>query len=233
MTLFDLIALVVIGISAMIGFSRGAVRELVGLFAFAIAAFAALYLLPITGPIARGFIHGGLLVTAAAIIGGFAAVYLGFKLVGHFLATQLHQQTVLGGADRSLGLGIGAVRALILLGLFALVFEHATPPEMKPAWITNAFLYPLSSASGRILGAFAPTGLKAVGQFSPLFKGATGTPSDQTPPSENDAVRSQTPAPSTNHLVNQDQPAHKGALTGKGYGKHARDSVDALVEKTR
>lgn len=241
MTPFDLIAAAVIGISALIGFSRGAVRELVGLLAFVVSAGAALFLLPLTSPLARHFVSSPLLALALAVVMGFAAVYLVFKTVGYVLASQIHRQTLLGGADRSLGLGIGAVRALILMGLFALVFDHATPAELRPDWITNSFLYPLASASGRMIGRFAPDGLKAAGRLSPFLRGEVGDSTDQPPPGENDAV--QTPVPPTNHLVISpasgqkdaatDRPSAPGRRVGRGYTKQARDKLDAIVEKTR
>jgi len=52
MTLFDLIAIAILVISALIGFQRGAVRELVTVFAFTLAALAALYMMPVARPIA-------------------------------------------------------------------------------------------------------------------------------------------------------------------------------------
>jgi membrane protein required for colicin V production len=234
MTLFDIIAAGVIGVSALIGFSRGAVRELVGLLAFAVSAFAAIFFLPLTGNIARALVHPALAATVLAVVGGFAVVYLGFKLIGHLLATRLHQETVLGGVDRALGLGIGAGRALIVLGLFALVFDRATPARLRPDWITGAFLYPLASASGRMLGSVAPAGLRAAGEgVAPLLNGAVGEGARDTAPSEQKAVDGQTATPSTNSLVKPSRAAHKSANGTQGYGKHARDSVDALVEKTR
>ena len=241
MTVFDLIAAALIGISALIGFSRGAVRELVGLFAFVVSAGAALFLLPWTGALARHLVSGSLFAVALAVIGGFAVVYLAFKMLGHLLASQIHQQTLLGGADRSLGFGMGAARALILLGLFALVFEHATPEDMKPRWITGGFLYPLASASGRLLGHFAPSGLQAAGQFGPLLKNVVGENGEDISPNENETAP--TPVPPTNHLAISGRAVQKDAATGRtlpksrsagrGYTKQTRDSLDAIVEKTR
>ena len=50
MTLFDLIALSVILVSAGIGFVRGAVREVMTILAFVLAALIAAYGLKLTGP---------------------------------------------------------------------------------------------------------------------------------------------------------------------------------------
>jgi membrane protein required for colicin V production len=221
--MFDLIAMAVIAISALMGFQRGAVRELVGLFAFGVSAVACLALLPITSKLAAPIFHPHLFALVAAVITGFAVVYLGLKFIGHWIATQLHQQAILGGADRALGLGIGAVRALILLGLFALVFDRATPEGMKPPWITSAFLYPLASASGRALGAFAPTGLRLLGHPTGLLNGGETPDTDQINETGAAPVRPPAPPPT----------AHPAPRKGKGYDQRSRDQLDKLVERTR
>jgi membrane protein required for colicin V production len=220
--LFDLIAAAVIAISALMGFQRGAVREVVGLFAFGLSAFATLIALPFTSKLASHIFHPPLIALIAAVVVGFAVVYLGLKFVGHWIASQLHQQAILGGADRALGLGIGAVRALVLIGLFALVFDRATPAEMKPAWVTDAFLYPLASASGRTLGALAPTGLRVLGNPAALLNRG------EHPDTEPKETGAQPVRPSKASAPSRPAP-HKG----KGYDKRSRDQLDTLVERSR
>jgi membrane protein required for colicin V production len=221
--MFDLIAMVVIAVSALFGFQRGAVREIVGLFAFGVSAVACLALFPLTSRIAGAIFHPHLLAVGVAIVAGFAVVYLGLKLLGHWIATQLHQQAILGGADRALGLGIGAARALVLLGLFALVFDRATPAEMKPGWITNAFLYPLASASGRALGAMAPSGLRMLGHPAGLLNGVETPDTEQSKETGAEPAEPASPPPAT-------KPSPR---KGKGYDKSSRDQLDKLVERTR
>ena len=57
MTLFDVIAAIVLLVSALIGFSRGAVREMINVAAFLLATLGAAYLLRFTGPPARAMVH--------------------------------------------------------------------------------------------------------------------------------------------------------------------------------
>ncbi len=230
MTLFDLIALLVIAVSALLGFQRGAIREFVGLFAFGVSAAAALLLLPITSSFTAEFFHQHLVAVAVAVVAGFAVVYILFKWIGLWIAHQVRQQSVLGGADRALGLGIGALRALILLGLFALVFDRATPAALKPGWITGAFTYPLASASGRALGALAPAALRVLGHPSALLNGKKGpdTQSPDTQPTDESgpaATVPPRPTPPRPHAPRHDR--------GKGYDQRSRDQLNTLLERTR
>jgi len=217
-SLFDLIAAALIAVSAIMGFQRGAVKELIGLVAFSASAVATLALLPVTVGMAEGVFHPHIIALAVAVVAGFAGVYLALKLLGHLISSQLHDQSLLGGLDSTLGLAIGAGRALVLLGLFALVFDKAVPVEMKPTSVTGGFLYPLASASGRLIGRFAPKTLPGLGAVTPLL----ADPAE--PPPEADVPAKPRPTPAAHP-----RPAHKG----RGYDQHSRDQLDTLVERTR
>ena len=221
MSAFDLVAAVVIAVSALMGYQRGAVREIVGLVAFAVSAIATIAFLPFSVRFAGSMFHPRFLAVAVAVIVGFAVVYIALKLIGNLLATSIHKQALLGGADRSLGLGIGAVRALILIGLFTLVFDRATPAELKPRWITSAFLYPLAQASGRMIAAVAPMGQKMLGSPAALLKG---------PDTPNETGASETPAPAA---VPQPSPARPAPHRGRGYDQKSREQLDKLLERNR
>ena len=221
MSPFDLIVAAAIAVSALMGYQRGAVREVVGLVAFAVSTLAALALLPVTVGIAGKVFHPHILAVGVAVIAGFAVVYLGLKLVGHLLATSMHKQALLGGADRSLGLFIGAVRALVLVGLFTLVFDRATPEGLKPGWITGAFFYPLGQVSGRTIAAIAPMGMKVLASPRSLLN-------DRKAPNDGPAAD----ASETPRLVPAPT-ARTASHTGGGYNRSSRETVDRLVERTR
>ncbi len=163
MTAFDIAAGLVLLVSALIGLFRGAVRELVTFFAFAFAATAAVFLLPLSAPIARHTIHPAWAAKILAVLVVFLAVYIAVRLLAGALSAALHRQATLGALDRTAGLGLGVVRGLVVLGAFYLVFTAATPPELKPQWIVGASLYPLSRVSGRALAAVAPRGMRGMG----------------------------------------------------------------------
>jgi membrane protein required for colicin V production len=171
-TQFDLIALLVLAASGLIGFARGALRELTTLFAFAAAVAVALYSLRFTGPLARHAIHPGWAANAAALVLGFLVAYIAVRMIGGLIARSVHKVQALGGVDRVAGLGIGLVRGFVVLGVFQLVFVAATPPERMPRWISHAALYPAAADSGRVLTALEPTGLAVAGKLAPTLKRA-------------------------------------------------------------
>ncbi len=169
MTLFDVVAGLVVLVSALVGLSRGFVREVVSLFAFSLAAALAVFLLPLTAPIARHMIHPNWAANAAAVIVIFVIAYVALRVLGASVSAALKRQSTLGALDRGVGLGFGLGRALVLLGMFYLVFS-AVPSGLAPRWVSTSRLYPLSRASGQTIASVAPSGLKAMGGFSRVLK---------------------------------------------------------------
>ena len=169
MTQFDLIVLALLVISAAIGFSRGAAREIAALVALVGAAAFALFGLPMFAPLARDIVHPDWLAAAVALIGVFVLTYILLRVVGGALAGRVAQTNVLGALDRSVGLLIGVGRGLVVLGALNLMFNAATPKDLQPSWITGATTWPLAQNMGRLLVALAPKGLDIANRLKPAF----------------------------------------------------------------
>jgi membrane protein required for colicin V production len=170
-TVFDYGAGLLLIVSGLVGLARGATREITTVAAFVIAAVLAVFALRLTGPVARHLIHAVWLANIAAILFVFILAYVVLRLVSG-LVTRGVRETSLSGVDRLLGLGIGLVRAVVVLGGFVLLLDAATPPERMPRWIVQARLYPLAAAAGGALRAFAPEGLKVAREVAPALADA-------------------------------------------------------------
>jgi membrane protein required for colicin V production len=205
-TLFDLIAVLILGVSALVGFVRGATREMMTVVAFILAVLISVFALRFSGPVFRHSIHPDWLGNTLAIVVIFIAAYIVIRLLGAALTRGIHSTQTLGTADRIIGVGFGLVRGLVLLGVFFLAFNAATPPERVPRWISGAALYPLAGASARVMTALAPQGSAVAGKVAPALEKAVREGARDRPPS---------------------------STKGKGYDDGSRQSVDALVEKTR
>ena len=171
-TQFDLIAVLILGVSGLIGFARGAMRELTTLIAFVLAVAIALLSLRLTGGIARHWLHPVWVANVTALVVGFLVSYIAIRMIGAAIARSLHEVHALGGIDRVIGLGIGLIRGFVLLGVFQMVFSAATPQERMPQWISHAALYPVASDSAKALMALEPGGLAMAGKLAPALKQA-------------------------------------------------------------
>lgn len=169
LTLFDFIVLALLAISGAVGFFRGATREIAALVALIAAAVLAVLGLPKVAPLVRAFVHPDWLAAAATVVLIFGVVYIALRLVGAGLARRVHGAEMLGFLDRSLGLLIGLARGLTVLGALFLMFNAATPQDLRPHWIVGSRTWPLASNMGRLLTALAPQGLHMAERLKPAF----------------------------------------------------------------
>jgi membrane protein required for colicin V production len=182
MQAFDIIAGLVLLTSAITGLVRGAVREVVGVMSFVIAAVVSLVALRVSGPVFRGFIDPAWMGTTLAVLAVFGLVYLVLRLLGAGMARRVQDHRAFGALDRSIGAGFGLIRALVLLGMFNLLFSLVSG-DGGPTWVRGATLFPLTEASGKVLKVFAPKAGDLGGRIVPAVRkmvteGATSDPKE-------------------------------------------------------
>lgn len=226
MTLFDVIAGLLLIVSALVGLTRGAVREVTTLLAFVFAAVVAVATLRLTAPIGRGLLDPDWLGTAAALVVVFVVAYLVFRFIGAQITRSVQNTQALGFLDRLVGGVFGLVRALVVLGVFNLLFTAATPPERSPHWVKDALLYPAAETAGAALKAFAPQGAQMAGKLGPAIEeavrdGASEKPAAATAPAQPATAPRPKPKPA------------EPAKPAEGYDQDQRQSLDDLVEKSR
>jgi membrane protein required for colicin V production len=210
MTQFDIIVFVLLAVSAVVGFARGAAREVAALVALVGAAVVAVATLTPSARIARQVIHTEWLAALCALLAVFLVVYVTLRILGGLVARQVQETRFVGALDRSVGLAIGLARGLIVLGALDLMFNAATPQDIRPHWIVGATTWPLAEDMGKGLKALAPKGLDLAGRFKPVvtrsFHDATVDPKRQ---------------------------ALDDRLKKEGYDARQRGEIEDLVEKSR
>lgn len=206
LTQFDLIVLVLLLISAAVGFARGAMREIIALAALVVGAAVAIFTLSESAPAVRKVIHPDWLGTAAALVGVFLIAYLLIRILGGLFARQIQETDFLGALDRSIGLAIGLARGLLVLGALNLMFNAATPTDLRPHWIVGSTTWPLAQNMGRLVAALAPRGMDIAGRLKPAFDRAL-------------------------HGARHD--AIDDRLKSEGYDARQRGELENLVEKSR
>ncbi len=110
----DGVFLVVVVVSALVGLSRGFVREALGLAAWVIAAVVAVRLYDRVQPVVLGWVGDPDLSGPLAFAGVFLVVLIVASIAAHAVAGAV-RGSVLGSLDRSLGAVFGVVRGVVLL----------------------------------------------------------------------------------------------------------------------
>lgn len=137
----DLVILVLLVLSSLVGLFRGLVKEVLSLVNWVVAlAVAFLFKSPLaealpfsasTNPVIRELAAAALLFFAILILGAILAHALG----------QLVKATGLTGTDRTLGLCFGLARGLVIV-MAALIFIPALVPVAETDWWNESRLVP-------------------------------------------------------------------------------------------
>lgn len=158
LTALDMLVIVAIVGSGVLGFMRGFVMEVLSLFAwFGIIVGLKLFhgllsaaVAPMVGTV------GGAAVLSFAIIAGVA--YFGGRLVANAVGART-RTSILGPLDRALGLGFGGLKGLIFVSLAFLLVVLVVDTmgggrDQRPEWMTKSRTYPLLDATSAKIADF-------------------------------------------------------------------------------
>jgi membrane protein required for colicin V production len=168
MTALDILVLLVVGGSAMLGMSRGFVTETLSLGVW-IVGIAAVKLLH--APVSAALAEPVGTESGAAVL-AFALVFGVTMIGGRFVARRIGEQSkksIMGPFDRVLGVGFGAIKGLIgaslVFLLVSLLYDtfYGGKSE-RPAWMLESRSYPLLNASSRAIVDFVEERRKTGGE---------------------------------------------------------------------
>jgi membrane protein required for colicin V production len=154
MTGFDIAVLLLVGVSAVTGFLRGFVQEMLALLAWIFALVAIHYLhTPLSSALVPSVGTGsGAYVLAFALL--LLVPYAVIRLVANWLGART-RSSLLGPIDRVLGFGFGAIKGLIIIVLafsvLVLGYDTVWGPGGRPDWIKQARCYRFINASSEAL----------------------------------------------------------------------------------
>ena len=150
---FDIVVLLILGMSALMSFSRGFTREIVSVIALVVGLVAALFLFGRFQVAANALISPSWLANGALGLGAFFLAYMivVFVLRGF---TKKMQGREIGFFDRLLGFGFGVARGLLVAAFFVVISRVMFTDDKTPAWIEEATFYPvLSTVADKMLNA--------------------------------------------------------------------------------
>jgi membrane protein required for colicin V production len=156
MTGFDILVLIVVGVSALLAFARGFVREVLSMLALVFGVLAALWGLPVFRDGAREHIDPPWMADVVLVVVLFLVVYVGVRVLTGRIHEWVHDSEPLGMLDRSAGLLFGVARGFVILALGVLAVTSVARAELQPKFLTEARFYPLLALMGDSLKHLAP-----------------------------------------------------------------------------
>ncbi len=169
----DIVVLLLVAATALLGAKRGFVAEVLALFAWVAMIFALkIFHLPLSRALAPtiGTASGATVLAFAILTGG---TYLLSRIVVNAVSART-RTSILGPIDRALGFGFGALKGLIFASLAFLLIVLVLDllgggPTRRPAWINQARTYPLLSATSASIADVVDRRRRGKPLFSPRW----------------------------------------------------------------
>jgi membrane protein required for colicin V production len=134
-SLIDLMLLVGLGLSTVVGIWRGLIKEVMALLGWAVAYFMAQWFGPQAGLWVPVGTPGSQMNAAAGMVVVFVASWLGWAVLT-WAVTQVIKESGLGGADRFFGAVFGLMRG-VLVALVLVTIVRATPLAQWEPWLAS------------------------------------------------------------------------------------------------
>ena len=164
----DILVALVMLISALLAFSRGAVREILGVSAWVGAALVAVFAFPHVRPYPRQWVAenwpdldlGETLADAGTALVLFILALIIFTIVNQIISGYV-QRSSMGALDRSIGFIFGLLRGAVLVCLAYMLFVWAVKDsDNRPPWVEEAKTIPYIQMGTDIIREIAPEELR-------------------------------------------------------------------------
>jgi len=154
MALLDMIVLLVVGVTAVGGFLRGLVQEVLSLASWILAAFAIYYLhQPLTTALEE-YLESEPTTSILAFALLLLIPYAAMKVIANNVGAA-SRHSIIGPIDRVLGFGFGGLKGVLIVVIgFSVVFlgyDTVWGIKGRPDWMTTARTYPFIDVGSRSL----------------------------------------------------------------------------------
>ena len=159
MPIIDILIIVAIAISVIVGIFRGLVKEAISIGALLFAIWAALYFGPSVGNVSESWLSSEELQMWFGRILVFSVILALGGLLGWGIS-KLVRLSVLSGMDRFLGSLFGALRGILLVAVFIIGGQFAGFDNDE--WWLNSRLIPHFEVVAEWIKVMAPQGLELI-----------------------------------------------------------------------
>jgi membrane protein required for colicin V production len=159
----DIIVVTIIGLSALFGFVRGFLREVLSIGAWILAGLATYFGLPLLRPFALQYISHELIADAVTGVAIFLVVLVVASVISHVITRSVRESS-LGPLDRSLGILFGLVRGAAIVSVALLICDNFYAPDNRPQWLKDARTLPVVQIGADFVRQFVPATVAAQAQ---------------------------------------------------------------------
>lgn len=156
LNMFDLIVIAVVGLSALLSFFRGFIREVLSLGAWIGASVITLYYFADVTEWIRPKVNSDIVASGLASIGTFMVALIVISLFTRFLGKYVKSGSDVGVLDNLLGMTFGAARGILLCAIGFFIMTTVIAEDDYPEWIEKAMTRPYVEKAAEWLAEVAP-----------------------------------------------------------------------------
>ena len=163
MNLFDLGVLIIVGLSAMLSFYRGFIREVLSLGGWIVASIVSLRFLEPATAYLKPQVHSEPVAVAVAAIGLFIITLILFSIVTGLILKALKPATKVGLLDNLAGLCFGVARGVFIVAIaFFIMTKFFADEKNYPDVVKHAVSRPYVAKVAAMIGNLTPDYLDKV-----------------------------------------------------------------------
>lgn len=224
LTSFDILFIVIVGLSMLFGLSKGFTAAVLSFLAWIAATLVTLYALPVLRPLAAQWIESATLANIIIVIlAGLGSLFL-FKLLANKIGDAIKNGT-LGPLDRVLGALFGLLRGVLVITLLFMLAIWLIPRKSLPDWVVDAKTRPIVEYGATIITSITPADL--VEQIRALDFNFDMDGLDRE---AINTVKDHLPVWSGSDRAVEPEGAKE---TSKGYRDRDREDLDRLIDETK
>ncbi|MFZ4540214.1 MAG: CvpA family protein [Rickettsiales bacterium] len=162
MNLFDLGVLIVVGLSALLSFFRGFVREVLSLGAWLGASVITLYTFPMASKYIEPQVKSEVIASGLASIGVFFIALILLSILTSLILKFVKTGSEVGVLDNIIGLCFGVARGVLIVSIAYFVMTIVLVEKDYPDWVRTSESRPYIAKSAKWVAKLTPSYLDAV-----------------------------------------------------------------------
>ena len=156
LNMFDLGVAIIVGLSALLSFYRGFLREMMSLGAWIGAAIITLYTFPHVSKMIEPQVKSEAIASGLASMGVFMIALVIISIFGGLIVRYMKPSGEVGFFDNLIGLLFGVARGVLLVAIAYFIMTLVIAPKDYPEWVKTAVSRPYVAKTAEVVAKLAP-----------------------------------------------------------------------------
>lgn len=162
LNIFDVSVIAIVGLSTLIAFFRGFVKEVLSLGAWIGAAFITIYTFPHVAVLLKPYMQNEGIASGAAALGTYITAIIILSIINSIIFKFIKEGSEVGMLDNMLGLAFGMLRGAFIVSLGFLLISLIFDKKHYPEWIKSAQTKEYVEKGAEMLSSIAPDYLNRI-----------------------------------------------------------------------